>query len=172
MILMLLLASPSLELVGEPPLPPAQISAIKRYLESPGMAAPATQVIERLQLDLVKMRRFIAPRCTVIGSSFRCALRQSPRIASLRINGHIPFELLRSDLERRSSLRPGRHLPVEAYGSDAAPFAALLAKVGRRLSRFVDARGYAGTRSRWSLVRRCVGARLISKAYRVRTRWY
>ncbi|MDE0881803.1 MAG: BamA/TamA family outer membrane protein [Myxococcota bacterium] len=154
----LLIASPSLELVAQPRLPLAQMRSLSRYAQSAGLEGENREVINRLQQQLRELDRFLMPRCTVIKEKYRCILRQSPRVAELLVTGPMPSGLLRSDLERRSSLRAGRRLPVLSYGSDEAPFAELLSKIGRRLGRFIDERGYSGSRVVISLSAHARGA--------------
>ena len=139
------LAVPQLELKFEPPLPRPEAASIERYARSAGLDGPSNRVITRLHDYLNKLDRFVLPRCTVINDNYRCFLKESPRIAELEITGDLPFGILRSDLERRSSLRTGRRLPASDYVNDAQPYAALLDKISRRLARFVDERGYDGT---------------------------
>ncbi len=146
LLLSLLIAAPSLELIVEPALPVAQLTELKRFAMSIGLKGASTEVLKRLKAHLSSLDRFLKPQCTVVRDAYRCRLQESPRIAALRITGDLPFGLLRSDLERRSSLRSGRRLPVSGFGDAAAPFAPLLDKIGRRLARFVDEYGYAGTR--------------------------
>jgi len=141
----LLLASPSLELVVEPKLPNAELQSIERYVQSAGLGGTPVEVIKRLTQRLSALDRFVSPRCTVIKEAYRCIAQESPRIADLRIVGELPFGILRSDLERRSSLRAGRRLPASDYGTQDKPYAELLTKISRRLARFVDERGYHGT---------------------------
>ena len=145
------LAAPQLELKFDPPLSRPEAAAIERYAQSAGLEGPANEVIERLHSYLTSLDRFVLPRCTVIKTTYRCFLKESPRIAELEITGDLPFGILRSDLERRSSLRAGRRLPAGDYGSDAQPYAELLDKISRRLARFVDERGYDGTQIRIKL---------------------
>ena len=139
------LAAPTLELIFEPELPAPQAAAVRRYVQSAGLDGQATQVIARLKDYIEKLDRFTAPQCTVNNGVYRCLMSESPRIADLLITGDIPFGILRSDLERRSSLRSGRRLPADEFGRAEQPYAELFQKISRRLARFIDERGYHGT---------------------------
>ena len=60
------LAAPQIELKFEPPLAPAEVTAIERYAQSAGLDGPANEVIDRLHSYLNNLDRFVLPRCTVV----------------------------------------------------------------------------------------------------------
>jgi translocation and assembly module TamA len=154
-----LLLSPPLPTTGppttlhvevSPPLAARAASDLRAYLLDDRRAASPEQRAERMTEALVPLRRFLDPTCSAAGAAIRCSLVQAPLVTQVAVRGDLPFGLLESDLLRRASMRVGRRMPSEGFLAPDAPAGTrqwdpFLAKVERRLRRFVDERGYAGT---------------------------
>jgi outer membrane protein assembly factor BamA len=143
-------APPQLELQITPPLNARAAAKLRAYLLDDHRSMNVQTRAERMTVALRGLRRFLAPTCRANANTIRCAMQQAPMVTRMRVTGSLPFGLLKSDLLRRSSMRVGRRMPTAGFRPPNTPekvrsWDTFLSKVERRLSRFVDERGYAGS---------------------------
>ncbi|MAO84241.1 MAG: hypothetical protein CMH50_10235, partial [Myxococcales bacterium] len=105
-----------LQLEFDPPIPKVEARSIQHFLEADQRQLPSPLLIKRLHRDIDLMHRFAERTCRRQSGSTRifvCRLVESPRVRNVKIEGRLPYSILRSDILRRAILRPGKRLPIK-----------------------------------------------------------
>ena len=148
-----------LQLEFDPPIPKVEARSIQHFLEADQRQLPSPLLIKRLHRDIDLMHRFAERTCRRQSGSTRifvCRLVESPRVRNVKIEGRLPYSILRSDILRRAILRPGKRLPIKEYKKATKQpdtvsekpdhWAHLSQRAQQRIKEYIDSQGFTNSK--------------------------